>query len=367
MDARAFPAPAGSSVTTSEREQIYSLDHLRFFAASLVFAHHFSFDIVPSPSNGWLQYIAESWLRWGSNGVSLFLVLSGFIFVTICRDKEIIYHKFIINRVLRIFPLLIVVMLLLLTTARATWSPLDLLRFIFLQMNTGNAVTGWGSEFLPFGITWTIAVEFQFYLLFPLLLVIFRKKDGLQSIFWMIGTFCLLRLFLGMSKGPEIYYNAYHTLLSRADQFLIGMLAARVWMERPLTRAAGIFLLFAGLSILTADVLNHGVNLYRLTFGLTIEAMAWALVILGYASSFRASGEFSRFLSKLGNLTYSLYLLHLFFGRQLLERALEKGWGLGSPVFDFLIYAYLPTLALSVVTYMGIERPFQRMKVSYLR
>ena len=314
-----------------------------------------------------MQYIAESWLRWGSNGVSLFIVLSGFIFVTICHGKEIIYHKFIINRVLRIFPLLTVVMLLLLTTARASWSPLDLLRFILLQMNTGNAVTGWGNEFLPFGITWTIAVEFQFYLLFPLLFVILNRRGGVQSILWMILAFYFLRLFLGLSKGAEIYYNSYHTLLSRTDQFLIGMLAAKIWITSRLNRNAALFLLFAGLGILTADVLNHKVNLYRLTMGLTVEAIAWAFVILGYASIFRGTGLFSRQFAKLANLTFSLYLLHLFFGRQLFERAIEKGWGLGSPSLDFLLYAYLPTLALSVVTYMGIERPFLKMKVSYFR
>lgn len=347
------------------RKHIYSLDQLRFFAASLVFFHHFSLNLLPSRSDGYVTYFWESWLRWGSTGVSLFIVLSGFLFVAILGERKLVYHKFIANRLLRIFPLLIIVMLLLLTATRATWSPQDLLRFLLLQVNTGDPLTGWGNDVLPFGMIWTIAVEFQFYLIFPLLLAILRAKDGVASLIWMIVALCVLRFFLGLYKGPDIYYAAYHTLLSRLDQFLIGMLAAQFWLNRSVSRGQGVAFLVLGLSVLSLDVMNHRLNLYRVTAGLTVEGLAWAWVILGYAAIVTGTGRIAAMLAKAGNLTFSIYLLHMFFSMQIFGFAQKAGLGTGYHLLDVMLYAYIPTALLSIVTYMGIERPFLRLKMDY--
>lgn len=351
----------------NERKHLYGLDHLRFFAATLVFAFHFSMKLTPDRSAGFLRYLGESWLRWGSNGVSLFLVLSGFLFVTIIGNRDIIYHKFIANRILRIFPLLIAVMLLLLTAARGTWSTDDLLRFLLLQINTGNPSTGWGSEILPFGVIWTIAVEFQFYLIFPILFLIFRKDDGIKNFVWMICAFITLRLFLGLYKGPDIYYNSYHTLLSRIDQFLIGMIAAKCWSNFAIRKYTSLALLILGLIILSVDVTNHKINLYRISLGLTVEAIAWSLIIIGYISIVNGAGKLTKFIASLGNLTYSIYLLHLFFSYQTYSYFLERGYGFDNDAYNFIFYAYLPILTLSYITYMGIERPFLQLKMRYIQ
>lgn len=356
-----------------QRRQLYPLDHLRFFAASVVFAHHFRQPDEPDIGTGIVSFIADSWIRWGSNGVSLFLVLSGFLFVVICGDRQIHYGRFLTNRALRIFPLLIVVMLLLMTAKRDTWSADDLLQFVLLQMNGGHPMTGWGNDILPFGVTWTIAVEFQFYLLFPVLLVIMRRtsaedpNEGLKSLLWMIAAMVLIRLFLAFIKGPDIYYNAYHTMLSRLDQFLIGMIAGRHFLSMTISKRMGIGLLLTGIVLLTIDVTNHQVNYYRVAVGLTAEALAWSLVIIGYTVIVTGTGAISRGLSWLGNLTFSLYLLHFFIAGVLLSRALEHGLDTGHPTLNFCLFAYVPTLALCVVTYLGIERPFLRLKVNYFK
>lgn len=349
----------------NERKHLFGLDHLRFYAATLVFAHHFSLQITPDRSTGYIQYLIDSWLRWGSTGVSLFLVLSGFLFVTICHNKEIHYIKYIANRALRIFPLLTVVMLLMLTASRESWSPDDLLRFILLQINTGNPVTGWGNNILPFGVIWTIAVEFQFYLIFPILFSILRKKDGISSLIWMIIAFSILRFFLGIHKGPDIYYNSYHTMLSRIDQFLIGMIAAEIWRKKTITRFTAVSLLTIGFIILSIDVTNHKINLYRLSIGLTVEAIAWSTIIIGYASIFNGNGKITRLIAKLGNLTFSIYLLHFFFAIKIYEYFTNNGYNLNNNALNFILYAYIPIIILSIITYKGIEKPFLNLKMKY--
>lgn len=258
-------------------------------------------------------------------------------------------------------------MLLLLTASRDAWSPDDLLRFILLQINTGNPITGWGNNILPFGAIWTIAVEFQFYLLFPILLTILRNKNGISSLLWMIIAFATLRFFLGIHKGPDIYYNSYHTMLSRIDQFLIGMIAAELWRRKTTTRFTAVGLIAIGFIILSIDVTNHRVNLYRLTLGMTVEAIAWSTIIIGYASIFNGQGRTTKLIAKLGNLTFSIYLLHFFLATKIYEYFINSGYGLNNSIINFIFYAYIPTLLISIITYKGIEKPFLNLKMSYLK
>ncbi len=54
------------------------------------------------------------WQKEANMGVDIFFVLSGFLFTVIIRDRNVIYHKFLYNRVLRIFPLFFVALMTML-------------------------------------------------------------------------------------------------------------------------------------------------------------------------------------------------------------------------------------------------------------
>lgn len=229
------------------------LDHLRLAAATLVFLFHFNPQIDPTSFANFIARTGAATIKNGSSGVSLFLVLSGLLFVKIIGDRRIVYHKFLLNRCLRIFPLLIVIVIMISTTSRAVWSPDDALRFVLLQFNTGDPVSGWKNGVLPLGVIWTVAVEFQFYLMFPLLLTILQKDDGSKNILLMLLAFCVIRLTLTMFIGPKLYWNSYHTLLGRMDQFLLGMLVARWTIRLELSRVIALPLLLVGLLMIITD------------------------------------------------------------------------------------------------------------------
>ncbi len=98
------------------------LDHLRFFACVWVVVRHFrnasgvrNTDIL-NHENIFVKVIAL-WQNAGGMGVDIFFVLSGFLFAVIIRDRKVIYHKFLYNRVLRIFPLFSLALMIIMTTA----------------------------------------------------------------------------------------------------------------------------------------------------------------------------------------------------------------------------------------------------------
>ena len=75
------------------------LDHLRFFASILVVFHHFRgyiADSIPNefPSTSFISWFTQLWMLKGASGVSLFLVLSAFLFtlITHAGERRIIYH-----------------------------------------------------------------------------------------------------------------------------------------------------------------------------------------------------------------------------------------------------------------------------------
>ena len=110
---------------------IERLDHLRFYAAAIVLVYHVLHIYVGetlSPRNPLVTLIYE-----GHTGVSLFMVLSGFIFSVISYEKEINYRSFIFNRFVRIYPLYTFAIFFSAYVSRTSYTFLDLLRFPYIE------------------------------------------------------------------------------------------------------------------------------------------------------------------------------------------------------------------------------------------
>lgn len=111
---------------------------------------------------------------------------------------------------------MIVIVFVIITINRGGADPLDILRVLILQLNTGHPDTGWGQQFFPSGPIWTIAVEFQFYLIFPFLIMFFNKYKAK----WILGLILLLiciRFMIVYLNESSIYYNLYHSIVGRLD------------------------------------------------------------------------------------------------------------------------------------------------------
>ena len=353
--------------------QMLRLDHLRFYAASLLVFHHFRGDAINAPENlRSLQDFFSLWMAWGSTGVTLFIVLSGFLFCVLSNagQRKINYSSFIKNRVLRIFPLVTFVFLIVTAVARDKMGPDDVFRLFLLQMNVGHSFTGYWHQYFPIGPIWTIAVEFQFYLMFPFLIVFF-KLYGWRWLLKLIFLMMLIRAGLAL-QYDQMYFNIYHTLIGRLDQFMVGVATGFIFIqnkEKLISKKKSIFafvvLLFAFSYVL---MLPHD-QWWFVSISFLLEAVLWAAGLFIYLqmSPFGTRAKrFSMMLANLGKLSFSIYILHLFIGGLVINvLGLETPTTLVHSFVNTALLVYPCIIITSFFTYHAIELPFLSLKSSY--
>lgn len=348
------------------------IDHMRFFAAVLLMVHHFRGEINWDGTYS-SNALVRLWMENGSTGVSLFLVLTGFLFclITNSGQKKISYKGYLLNRILRIFPLLLFLVFIVITCSRQVSSPLDILRVITLQLNTGNSYTGWGHEFYPSGPIWTIAVEFQFYIIFPFL-VVFLNRFGPKYLFGIVLLMIFTRYNIAVLKGGEIYYNLYHTMIGRLDQFAIGMLfghAYRLGHFKFLKKwKFTLPILFISLIILTFLFAHKKTTVEFSTLSFSVEALCWAMIAMCYMNANLPNINIINVaLSYLGMTSFSMYLLHLPVGMMFNKL---MGWGEPTSVSGSLLESVLRIIVITLVsffTFYVIEKPFMSLRVKYTK
>lgn len=362
-------------MTEEKKYYLSALDHLRFYAAIMVvFRHFFDLKLIPSDKN--LAYdFAWTWIKAGATGVSLFLVISGFIFTVLCDGgrKEIIYSRFLKNRVLRIFPLLTVAYFIIISMNLDQSTPDDIFRLILLQLNTGGMT--WGMNKFSIYPIWTIAVEFQFYLIFPFLLL-FVYKSGIRYVSILMLALLLIRVMMvskgGIEPTGEILYR---TLFGRLDQFLVGMLAGIAYINgafnylksRKFICAIALLSSIAILTFYFSIRLEH--RLIMNYFGFIFEAVIWSIFLLSYLClNNEHTGKWSIAVSNLGKISFSIYLFHVPVISTLKRCLIEFGHADISNSYLFLPIIGIPvTLLVASVTYAAFEKPFMSLKCNYFK
>jgi peptidoglycan/LPS O-acetylase OafA/YrhL len=340
------------------------LDHLRLFAGALVVYWHY-FNRYPGimSAQGVPAFWPLSLFDEGHTGVSLFITLSGFLFYRLTFGQTIDYRGFIYNRFIRIAPLAIF------------WIAL------YMQMDGANT-TGDVLLALATGVNATIVVEFQCYLLFPLLRK-FSIEFGVRYLVALVALALALRIMFTLFTG-SVQGAAYLTIVGRFDQFLIGMILSHlsiVWRPNRLESGAA---LLVGLTIVTTAI--HELNLLGgvqtalkfpsslyWAFLPTLEGLGWGFVIAGYTKfpweHWKRAGLA---LAWAGGLSYSIYWGHIgvmaaingltnFPELAFLNPASPRGL-----ILRYVVVVMPAVIAFSAVTYYLIEKPFLSMRKPYL-
>lgn len=365
---------------SKNRSYIAPLDELRAFAATLIVLYH-GFQLISAKLlfNG--SFTVEQWIFThnpffalileGHTAVGLFITLSGFVLTVGVVGQSVDYRSFIINRVLRIYPLYLVCLFVGISTTPGAVTLEKLVVTVLPLANMPNSLSN-----MPFtAMFWTVAVEFQIYLIFPFLLAISTRK-GNSGIVGLVALALVFRL-MALGLNGDVHYLSYWTIAGRIDQFLIGMIAAHLFVKSR-QQSSVISVAAAAAAAVAAIFIYHRAGGWPLkawwkVLWPTIEATVWAAVIVSVAG-FRLglTTRVRRVLQAIGRTSYSIYLLHF----AVVSIVVTQGWFLrpfsgsgGSDYFNALVTALLVvipmTLALSAVTYWAIERPFLDMRRRY--
>jgi peptidoglycan/LPS O-acetylase OafA/YrhL len=260
--------------------------------------------------------------RVGRAGVDLFFVLSGFLITGVLlagRKVDRPLRTFWIRRALRILPLyyLVVVALLLLPLPR--WADLhDVQPWYWLHgVNLLITLRGFGATPPGTSHLWSLALEEQFYLVWPLVVLFLDTR--------VVAKVALTALVLSVAArtGLSLSYtmNAdtlYAMPLLRLDGLLLGALLRLGWERAEIrARMQGLrwITVFVGLAGLMAIVLLSG-SLRRDSRAMTsvgllfVAVCATGLVMMAASDEAPERGVVARVLSYLGRRSYAIYLVH---------------------------------------------------------
>lgn len=362
---------------TPKHTYLSRLDHLRFLAASLVvmfhFFHHTQGDL--RSANPLVSLIDE-----GHTGIALFMVISGFIFTVIAGNKDIHYGGFIRNRIIRIYPLLIVAAFLqLLISTYNDHRNYGFLQLLGWLMPFRSETIGLSSYFQQM---WTIWVELQFYLIFPFL-IMFTRRYGNRYLWGLLSLLLLLRSLVFAASG-EVRYLAYETLFGRLDQFILGMLLGRLWLVQGKAEAnrsmSCVWLLPAsGLVLIGMQLFSNKVGFSEIKSSIwivwpLIEGALWACFVwvylqLRWPGPAVMKAKIDLGLAGLGSISFSTYVFH-----NLVLAAYNAHFGIlpftGHERLDVILTGGIIVLPMvmfvATVTYQLIEKPFLRLRRNYV-
>lgn len=357
------------AATVSAPTRRPGLDLLRALAIALVLVYHCSIFGFNLPAEVH---------RFGWIGVDLFFVLSGYliggqILAQLQQSGGFQFGRFYARRALRILPAYLVVLAVYflapvwreLPVISPLWKFLLSVQNIHLKVGTA------------FSHAWSLAVEDQFYLLLPVLLVFLVKRPRWAvalPLAIVLGGLCLraglavaFRDPAGHIPGLDYYYWIYYPIWSRLDPLVLGVVLAAIERHRPSwwrrLGEAGFWLWLPAVSVVALGLwLDEG--------GMTPTncALSFPLIAVGMASLLvcvesprlpfhRVHVPGAAFLAR---VAYSVYLSH-----KLVVHAAAgwfKGHGIALNSAGALLGAYALAVLVGTALYLTVERPFLQLR-----
>lgn len=327
------------------------------------------------------QNLFASLAGMGWMGVDLFFVLSGFLITGILldvRNPTKALRNFYARRVLRIVPLYVVYLLFIMLAAPAlglsSIEETAKLRHTQLwywtySMNFLVARDNWGATTLLVSHLWSLAVEEQFYLLWPVAALLLSPLTVRRTaVGCVIGAEVFrLMVILGGAGG----HVNYVLLPSRMDSLAAGAFLACAFRDPalwPRILRARQGLTFVALLLMLATVLFHGTldsqsSVGQLVLYPAVVAMATVVVSTGANGARWLSGRLMGFI---GRISYGMYVWHILALRLVLTRikipeiATEESWWTFYAVT--MIGTIFCAMLIALVSWHIIEQPFLRLK-----
>ena len=338
-----------------------------------------------------LSHLGIAGFSGGFSGVDIFFLISGFLITNFLLQRasagRISLGEFYFRRARRILPMALLVLAttcisayVLFSQLKAVqvatdsyWAALFLANLHLIQQSTDYFTHGFDQSAVQH--YWSLAVEEQFYLVFPLLvigIVSLARKFGVSNwprmLTWVIAGGAALSLTWAIWQGSTEPATAYFSSATRAHELAIGALLAILTFERQTTSGGNrsSIAAFAAVAALAISFVALNDSLSFPSYLALLPTLGAAAFIWADLASNKVPILSRLFNSKamvyLGKISFSIYLVHwpLIIFSQALLPDLAKSW-----MFAPAIIA--ATLALSALGYRFIEQPIRRIELPKAR
>jgi len=335
------------------------LDSLRALAVLAVFASHV----------GWGPLVG-GWI-----GVGIFFVLSGFLITSILltefrRTGTIALRRFYLRRLLRLYPALLAMLGFCALFAPVFGDGGTAAGYLFTAASTGlylqDFVAGiTGQAHGGFLHTWSLAVEEQFYLLWPPVLILaLRRRWSIAACALGGGLVSWLLLALTTRPRGDVVPMTYAMPYSRAGELLLGC-ALGAWLSggpSAVLRRVGVRRALAPVCLLGLGVVLLTAGRAGMSSWMPLQIIVTALLAAGLITGLSADPQqpLARALRMgplvgLGVISYGFYLYHL----PLLDLSVRY---LPVPWAGQVMLALFATLGAAAASYRWLEKPLLRLK-----
>lgn len=319
-----------------------------------------------------LSHLGISGFQGGYIGVDMFFVISGYVITSLLRhaieDGHFSFWVFVKHRAFRLIPALIPVIIFCIALTWLIFTPADLKAFstsiLGVVSFASNFVFWHGAGYFdapsmvkPLLHTWSLAVEWQFYLIFPLLLsyVLRTHPRSLLSVLLVLALLSFIACIVQTDMNPSsafylLPYRLWELLLGTGTSFFLDQ--KRVSLSRPLSAAmswAGVLLIITSTTLFTEQSLFPG-------WRAALPCVGTALLLISCSHPHLYFTRLLRMplLIGIGLISYSLYLWHW----PLI--VLAKYWTM-SPLNGLQQTAiFLLVVPIAWLSWKYIETPFRR-------
>lgn len=354
---------------------IPALDSLRAWAVLMVIFEHYFQNLLPSYCH---------FISFGGLGVGIFFTLSGFLITTILLEEKkvktsFIYKlkKFYFRRFLRLFPIYYVTILV----AFFVFPVLNIKENIWYYLTyTTNFRIFQTGNWEKVGHFWSLAVEEQFYIVWPFIVILLDYKQLKIVIICCILIGILFKIYFGVIENTN---EKFYWILTPFNFDLLGFGALLAWLrvykpmfwsrilELPI-RFWLLFVAFLGVLIVSYLFDNHSIINWLLFYHFTaFFALAW--IVIAFSRVKWPLLLHNKVFNYLGRMSYGMYVYHL---------PIMGLWGFNSKWFqakglDYqFVYWFdnpfivaccclLTTFVVSLFSYWLVEWPINQLKKRY--
>lgn len=317
----------------------------------------------------------------GFFGVDIFFVISGYLITRIIilnKDKKNFYLNFLNKRIKRLVPLIVFIFIIFIPVAYVFLLPLDLLDFsrsvlsalgLFSNIYFYLTQVEYGLDNLskPMLHLWSLSIEKQYYIIFPLILLMLNRSKQIHKLFLVIILLNLLLMqFLGNLNFSKPFIEANFDLEAKTVFFNFFFISSRIWEfflgsvaffleNKKIIRKKinGLLIPYFGLCIIFFSIFYFNDRVFHPSFINLMPVLGAFLIILFLKKSNKFFILSSFPMVFIGKISYSIYLWH--YPLICFSSYLEIDFTTNTYVF-----IYLSTLLIiSIFSYFFIEKKFR--------